>query len=292
MKYGLRGIDCTDCGSFKDKGFKVAVQCKVSIYSYCQWCHCCNEKGYENCRKCNITYYKTQILRNGSAVLAKWVIVMINCPNCGEITKDNVMVYDESLRKQNIGISPILPTCKLCGSEVVVSHICNGGNIIVLNGTCGSGKTTIAELLIDKGWIAIDGDCAIQSLRRKKGTKQYEWNELINEIACEIDIISFFCKNIVLSHIILPEDLKKIIKLFESRNLKYKLILLKPEYEIAVERCQMRTCHTSITPEKWIKHFYDILAFDDEHFKIINNSDMTAQYTVKTILNLLMEDKK
>jgi len=134
-------------------------------------------------------------------------MVMIKCPNCGEITKDNVKIYDDSLRKQNI----ILPTCKLCGFEVVISHICDGGNLIVLNGTCGSGKTTIAEVFVDKGWLAIDGDCAIQSLRHKKGTKQYEWKELINEIACEIDILYLFCKYIVLSHIILPEDYKKFI---------------------------------------------------------------------------------
>lgn len=220
------------------------------------------------------------IWRNG-------MIVIINCPNCGEITKDNVKIYDESLRKQNIGILPILPTCKLCGAEVVISHTCNGGNIIVLNGTCRSGKTTIAELLAGKGWLTIDGDCAMQSLRHKKGTKQYEWNELINEIACEIDILSLFCKNIVLSHIVLREDYKKFIELFESLNIKYKLILLKPEYQTAVERCQVRTCHTSITPEKWIKHFYDILVFDDDRFKIVDTSDMTAQDTAETILNLL-----
>lgn len=213
-------------------------------------------------------------------------MVMIDCPNCGEITRENIKIYDESLRKQKIGISPILPTCKLCGAEVVVSHICNGGNVIVLNGTCGSGKTTIAELLVDMGWLAIDGDCAIQSLRHKKGTNQYAWNEVINEIACEIEILSLFSKNIVLSHIVLPEDFNKYIELFESRNIKYKLILLKPEYQTAVERCRIRTCHTSITPEKWIKYFYDSLVFDNDRFYIINNSDITVQDTAEIILNL------
>lgn len=77
------------------------------------------------------------------------------------------------------------------------------------------------------------------------------------------------------------------IELFESRNIKYKLILLKPEYQTAIERCQIRTCHTGITPEKWIKHFYDILVFDDDRFDIVNNSDMTAQDTAEIILNLL-----
>ncbi len=212
---------------------------------------------------------------------------MINCPNCGEITKDIIKIYDESLRKQNIGIFPILPTCKLCNAEVIVSHICNTGNIIVLNGTCGSGKTTIAESLADRGWLAIDGDCAIQSLRHKKGTKQYEWKELINEIACEIDILSLFSNNIVLSHIVLPEDIIKFVEIFNTRNIEYKFILLKPKYQTAVERCQLRNCHTNITPEKWIKHFYDILVFDDILFDIVDNSDMSPQDTTEAILNML-----
>lgn len=212
---------------------------------------------------------------------------MIKCPNCGEITKDSIKIYDENLRKQDISILPILPTCKLCNAEVQISHICNGGNIIVLNGTCGSGKTTIAELLANKGWLAIDGDCAIQSLRHKKGTKQYEWIELINEIASEIDLLSLFSNNIVLSHIVLPEDVIRLIELFKTRNLMYKFILLKPQYQTAVDRCQLRTCHTSITPEKWIKYFYDILDFDDTLFDIVDNSRMTAQTTAETILNLL-----
>lgn len=211
---------------------------------------------------------------------------MIYCANCGEITKDNIMIYDESLKKQNLRISPIYPKCKLCGSDVAVLNVKNCANVIVLNGTCGSGKTTIAELLADKDWLAIDGDCAIQSLRYRKRTKQYEWNELINEILFEIDILSLFCENIVLSHIILPEDYQRYIEFLKSRNMKYKFILLKPEYHIAVERCQTRTCHTSVTPTDWIKHFYDILLFDDGQFDIVDNSDMTAPEVAETILNL------
>ena len=211
---------------------------------------------------------------------------MINCPNCGVIAKDNIKIYDESLKKQNITILPIMPICKICNAEVVVSRICNGGNIIVLNGTCGSGKTTIAEVLLDRGWLAIDGDCVIQSLRHKKGTKQYAWEELINEIACEIDILSLYSNNIVLSHIVLPEDIIKYIELFKTRNIKYKFIHLKPKYQTAVERCQLRTCHSSTTPEKWIKHFYDILSFDNNLFDIVDNSDLTIQDTAEAILNL------
>ena len=208
---------------------------------------------------------------------------MITCPNCGSLTKDDIQVYSENLRKQNFSLSPILPTCKHCEAEVIITHKCGSGNIIVLNGTSGSGKSTIAEIFSEKGFLAIDGDCAIQVVRHKKGTKQYAWEELINEIACEIDILSLLGENIVLSHVILPEDLDKYIAIFESRNMKYAFYLLKPEYETAVERCQTRTCHTSITPEYWIKHFYDLLCFD-ERVSVVDNTNMNAEETAECIL--------
>ena len=209
---------------------------------------------------------------------------MITCPNCGELTKDDVQIYNESLRKQSFSLSPILPVCKLCGSEITVTHQCSGGNIIVINGTSGSGKSTIAEILVEKGFIAIDGDCVIQTVRHKTGKKQYEWDELIDEIACEIDILSLYGENIVLSHVVLPEDLDKYIKIFVTRNLKYKFVLLKPDYQTAVERCQSRTCHTSVTPEYWIKHFYDLLKFDDR-VTVVDNTDMTPEETADYIIS-------
>lgn len=210
---------------------------------------------------------------------------MIKCPNCGSITKDEIVVYNESLRRQKFGISPVLPTCKQCNAEVVITHKCDGGNIIILNGTCGSGKSTIAEMLAEKGYFAIDGDCVIQTVRHKKGTKQYEWDDLIREIACEIDIVSLFGRNIVLSHIVMPEEMDTYMEMFQSRNLNFNFFLLKPEYPTAVERCQSRTCHTSITPEQWVKHFYDILNFDDP-VTIVDNTHMTAEETTQYILQL------
>ena len=208
---------------------------------------------------------------------------MVTCQNCGELSKDDIQIYSESLRKQNFNISPVFPVCKRCGVEVNASHKCSGGNIIVLNGTSGSGKSTIAELLTDKSFLAIDGDCVIQAVRYKTGRKQYEWNELIDEIACEIDILSMIGKSIVLSHVVLPDDLDKYIDIFKSRSMKYSFFLLKPDYQTAVERCRSRTCHGNITPEYWIKHFHERLVFDDR-VVIVDNTNMTAEETVKIIL--------
>lgn len=209
--------------------------------------------------------------------------MMITCPNCGRITNEEVQVYNESLRQQSFSISPVLPVCKLCGAEVEIVHQCSGGHVIVLNGTSGSGKSTVAEALIEKGFLAIDGDCAIQVLRHKTGNKKYDWNELTEEIAHEIDILSVFGKNIVLSHIVLPEDLDKYIDIFKKRKLKYRFFLLKPQYQTAVERCRTRTCHTSVTPEYWLKHFYDLLVFDSR-VVTVDNTNMTVEETAEHIL--------
>lgn len=209
---------------------------------------------------------------------------MITCPNCGEIAINEIKILNESLRKQNFSITPILPTCKHCGAEASISHTCNGGNIIILNGTCGSRKSTVAELLIDKGFLAIDGDCVMQVVRHKKNIKQVAFCDMFDEIASEIDILSIFSENIVLSHVILPEDLDKFIEIFEARKMNYKFFLLKPDYQTAVERCKTRTCHTSVTPEYWVKHFYDLLVFD-ERVEVVDNTNMTAEQTVEHILD-------
>jgi len=212
---------------------------------------------------------------------------MIACPNCGELSKDDIFIFNEGLRKQNFDHSPILPTCKKCAAEVVITNRCNGGNIIVLNGTCGSGKSTVAEILAKRNFLAIDGDCVIQVVKHKRNGAKVDFQEqaVFEEIAHEIDILSMFGGNLVLSHVIMPEDLDRYIEIFNARNLKYWLFLLKPSYEVAVERCSTRTCHgnPSITPEYWIKHFYDALVFDNR-VEVVDNTNMSPEQTTNFIL--------
>lgn len=210
---------------------------------------------------------------------------MITCPNCGELGLSDITIYSENLRKQDFSMLPVLPACKHCGKEVEITHKCTGGTIIVLNGTCGSGKSTVAEILLKKEFLVIDGDCVIQVVKHKKGKPEWDFVELADEIAREIDILSMFGNNFVLSTVILPEDLDKYIRIFQSRNMKYRFFLLKPEYQTAWERCQTRTCHDSVTPEYWIKYFYDMLNFDDRVI-IVDNTHLTPEETAARVLQV------
>ena len=190
------------------------------------------------------------------------------------------------MRKQNFDHSPILPTCKKCNSEISILNRCSGGNIVVINGTCGSGKSTIAELLSKRNFYVIDGDCVLQVVKHKTNRERVDFQEkfVFDEIAHEIDILSMFGNNLVLSHILMPEDMDRYIEIFEKRNLKYLFFLLKPNYQTVVERCRTRTCHRTITPEQWIKHFYDALSFG-KGVEVIDNTNITASETADYILS-------
>ena len=121
-------------------------------------------------------------------------------------------------------------------------------------------------------------------IKHIKGTAQWDFNEIAAEIANEIDILSMFGDDFVLSTVILPEDLDKYIEIFQSRNLKYRLFLLRPEYQTAVVRCQSRTCHASVTPEYWIRHFYEKLDFDGR-VNVVDNTNMTPEETAVHVMN-------
>jgi hypothetical protein len=94
-----------------------------------------------------------------------------------------------------------------------------------------------------------------------------------------------FGDDFVLATVILPEDLDKYIEIFQSRNLEYRLFLLKPDYRTAVQRCQSRTCHGSVTPEYWIKHFYEKLSFDDRVI-VVDNTSLTPEETAAYVLGM------
>jgi len=211
---------------------------------------------------------------------------VITCPTCGELTKDDLCLYRASLRRQTFAMLPILPTCQRCGADVTVTHTCTGGSILVLNGTCGSGKSTIAEILASQGYLAIDGDCVIQVVKHKMGSKQVALADLVPEVACEIDLLSLYGERFVLSHVITPAEMAAYVTLFRERNLAYRFVLLKPDYATAVARCQSRTCHTSVTPEYWIRHFYDLLAFDGGA-EVVDSTHMTPEETAEYILGEL-----
>ena len=107
-------------------------------------------------------------------------MIEIVCPVCGEIQRGDITLYNSKLLRLNLDISPIHPICNHCKSTVKINKKCCGGEIIILNGTCGSGKSTIAIELMEKyGYYAIDGDCVNQSVKHKIGNDAPDFNSKV-----------------------------------------------------------------------------------------------------------------
>lgn len=218
------------------------------------------------------------------------------CPKCGNIINENIKIYNENLRKQNFSISPILPTCLLCGSEITLKNgevnNCDS-KVIVLTGTSASGKSATAEILMHKyEFEVIDGDCVMQVVKYKLGNNKIKYNEpqVYEEIEMEIDILLGLQKNIVISHVITPQDIDIYRKMLRYRKLNYKIFLLQPRYTAAIARSKTRTCHKSITTEEWVKHFYEELNIFEKHIYediiIFDNSDYSLEESVDKIMEI------
>jgi len=208
----------------------------------------------------------------------------VACPICGVVPLVDITIYNIALRKQAFSLSPILPTCNICGSEVQVKGSTGGMKVLLLNGTCGAGKSTTAEELVQNyGYHAIDIDCVMQVLLYKLGYRPpNNAQEMLDEVSMQMDILAAVTREIVISAVIEPVDLQRYIDIFEAGDVDYRIVLLKPSYDVAVYRTQTCICHTSITPEEWVRYFYDRQIF--EAMETIDNSDMTVQETTQLIL--------
>ena len=107
---------------------------------------------------------------------------------------------------------------------------------------------------------------------------------MMEEIGKEIDILAAVGRKIVISTIVEPQDLQEYVNMFESKGMEYSIILLKPAYETAVIRTQTRTCFGSVTPEEWVRYFYDRLEFDD--MTALDNSGLTVEESAAAVLQM------
>lgn len=217
---------------------------------------------------------------------ARWL-----CPKCGEITEYSLH-NDRIDQRKRISIKPICPTCIKCGADISISHShvdSPDTRLVVLTGTCASGKSTTAEALIARhGFYAIDGNCAADVIRHKHGITRFAFNgiEMLQEIECEIDILLSLRQNIVLSHVIIPSDLPAYREMFRSRGMNYTVFVLQPQYTVAVLRSRERNVFQTITGEEWVKHFHaamnDFIPEDD--VVILDNSELDVEASVEKIL--------
>lgn len=216
------------------------------------------------------------------------------CIHCGYT--DEISLYNDALKKPNFKIAPILPTCKKCQNEVLFTPDPKQSfnkRVFILTGALGSGKTSTAEILFSKhNFNAIDHDCIIDLLKHKYPDQKLEFNspEALKEIEHNVDILLTFEKDIVLSLVILPNELEKYRTIFQTRKLDYRFFYLCPDYNTVLQRTKTRTCFGSITPEKWVHEFYQKMKpYEDvnsDDFLRVDNSSVSLEHSTEHIIEL------
>ena len=219
-----------------------------------------------------------------------------SCPHCGSIAPEQVTVCNARLRSEQLPIPPILPTCTACGAELacnVHATVNPEIRVIVITGTCASGKKTIAQLLARRhGFRIIDGNIVRDVVRHKLGIRNAQFNgdEMVAEITREIDILAALHQDIVLSHVIIPDDLPRYRSVFRQRQLRYRIVLLQPDCAVAVARSRERICFTGVTDEYWIRHFHEQLSVLEQQEQpdviVYDNGGESAEESAEKILRL------
>jgi hypothetical protein len=69
--------------------------------------------------------------------------------------------------------------------------------------------------------------------------------------------------------------------------------LLQPNYLSALSRSKTRTCFNNITPEEWVKYFYDELKVieqqNNEDVVIFDNSEHSVEESAENIVKIFNE---
>jgi predicted kinase len=165
--------------------------------------------------------------------------------------------------------------------------------VLLLTGTCGSGKTTIATLLAEQGgWIQISED-DIWHNRFGKNRGQFLSDEhrskrrQVHDIVLEQLLQSHHSgRDVVIDatvHESPPESYNEYQELFEVHGIEWSIRVLHPRLEVAVARDASRACWS--VGEKGVKELREkfnkgVLAAE----WYIDNSDETAEETLRRLL--------
>lgn len=125
--------------------------------------------------------------------------------------------------------------------------------IVLITGAPASGKTTLGQILATTyNYVQLDGDQLIKDL----GLKSENWNQIHSQLRLKASELHQQ-KNVVISHVVLPETITSYYDYYEALTIPFKAILLKPQINTLLERSAVRTSHPKPTPENFIHYFHE-----------------------------------
>ncbi len=218
------------------------------------------------------------------------------CPRCGSVAAGDVALYhaDGVFNRHSKRFGP---WCRACGERVTYREgdgpapipLSSSARVLLLSGTCASGKSAVSYLLSERyGLAQIDGDWILDLLRRELGHKVgfEETHAAMLSMAAGMVALG---RSAVIAHIILPEALAWYRSRLTARGIAHRAVVLMPTMDTLLERNRTRDCWPQPTPEYWVQKFVDDLCAGPEDIRALfyDNSHETAEQTAQRLWEML-----
>lgn len=223
------------------------------------------------------------------------------CPCCGEVTTEAATGALELYRADGVfnkHSKRFGPWCRACGRRALF-HEGEGppapvphpptARVLLLSGTCASGKSTVSYLLSERyGLAQIDGDWILDLRRRELGRKVSLEETHESMLAMAVGMVALG-RSAVIAHVILPQALAWYRAHLAARRIVHRAVVLMPPMDTLLERNRTRDCWPQPTPEYWVHKFVDGLRAGPEsvHALFYDNSRETADETAQRLWELL-----
>jgi shikimate kinase len=172
--------------------------------------------------------------------------------------------------------------------------------VLILSGTCGSGKSTIAQLLASEhGWVRISEDDVWRSrFHRNRGAigsaehsrKRREIRtEVVRQVRSAAQVANAVVDAIV--HEAGTDSIHEYEELFLAANLDWELRVLHPRLEVAIQRDAARPgwkAGAAGVEELWCRFSGEILAPD----AFVDTSDDEPRQSAQKVLASLKSDAR
>jgi len=160
--------------------------------------------------------------------------------------------------------------------------------VLLLSGTCGSGKTTISKLIAEQeNWERIcEDDIWLKLFGKDRGNPRLPGGERkrakVHEIVFDkIHEYGEHEKNVVIDltvHEAPPDAFLEYKEFFEANGIPFEIRILHPRLEVAVSRDSRRRCwNVGAERVKQLRAKYTVEIFGEENF--IDNSDESPEET-------------
>jgi len=213
------------------------------------------------------------------------------CPYCGPLTGEQVSLYHPERAFFNTMVRTLDPTCCRCNAPVSFDAATDGlgdpgGHVLVISGTCASGKTTISDVLAQQyGFVQLDGDWPPSKRKAEKGTS-IGFNEAHNELLALAEGIVHLSHDVVIAHVVLPEWVPHYERYLVERGISHRIVILMPRMDVILDRNETRECWW--TERGIIERFHDALLAGDGHVQglFYDNGEETAEETANRLATL------